>query len=167
MDQSNKGSHPKKRFFGKSFPNMGGCGGWFPNKVQTPFLTRISLFVFPNLTKTLGWLGGLNRFGKTFPKKAFIFCGSPKALSLQELFLNFIQSSSSLVGTLMTITEHMNPPPHVHIISGYNTHLSNAQPWHASSASNASLNLHLSCVHVIQHLSSWALSGKGWCISES
>ena len=33
-----------------------------------PFLTRISPFVFPNLTKTLGWV---HRFGKTFIKNAF------------------------------------------------------------------------------------------------
>ena len=26
----------KKPFFGRSFPNVGGWGGWFPNKVQTP-----------------------------------------------------------------------------------------------------------------------------------
>ena len=47
----------------RSFPNVGGWGGWFPNKVRTPqnppksprkspFSTQISPFVFPNLTKT-------------------------------------------------------------------------------------------------------------------
>ena len=30
------GKASKKTFFGRSFPNVGGCGGWFPNKVQTP-----------------------------------------------------------------------------------------------------------------------------------
>ena len=56
-------------WFGKSFPNMGGWGGWFPNKVQTsqnppkspresPFSTQVSPFAFPNLTKTLGWMVG-------------------------------------------------------------------------------------------------------------
>ena len=56
------------RFFGKVFPNVGGWGGWFPKKVQTPqnppklpikkspFSTQISLFVFPNLTKPW-WVG--------------------------------------------------------------------------------------------------------------
>ena len=64
-----KAAKKKKFFFGKSFPNVGGWGGWFPNKVQTPqnppklprkspFLTQISPFVFPNLTKTLVWVGG-------------------------------------------------------------------------------------------------------------
>ena len=33
------------------------------------FLTRISPFAFPNLTKTL--LGCVHRFGETFPKKTF------------------------------------------------------------------------------------------------
>ena len=37
-----------------------------------PFLTRISSFVFPNLTKTLGWV---HTFGKTFPIKTGIFLG--------------------------------------------------------------------------------------------
>ena len=27
---------PKKRFFWRFLPNVGGWGGWFPNKVQTP-----------------------------------------------------------------------------------------------------------------------------------
>ena len=64
----NKGSCQKKTFFfGISFPNVGGWGGWFPNKVQTPqnlpkspwkspFSTWISPFVLPNFTKTLGWV---------------------------------------------------------------------------------------------------------------
>ena len=69
--QFHKGSCQKKKpvFFGRSLPNMGGWGGWLPNKVQTPqnppksprkspFSTQISPFVFPNLTKTLGWVGG-------------------------------------------------------------------------------------------------------------
>ena len=37
----------KNVFFWKS--NVGG---------KLPFLTQISPFVFPNLTKTLGWVGG-------------------------------------------------------------------------------------------------------------
>ena len=75
----------KKRFFGRSFPNVGGWGGWFPNKVQTPqtppqiprkspFSTQISPFVFPNLTKTLGWV---NTFGKYLPKNVFLFNAFP------------------------------------------------------------------------------------------
>ena len=68
--QSSEGSCQKKTvFFGRSLPNVGGWGGWLPNKVQTPqnppklprkspFSTRISPFVLPNLTKTQGWVGG-------------------------------------------------------------------------------------------------------------
>ena len=60
-----KGRCKKKRFFWRSFPNVGGWGGWFPNKVQTPqnppkgpqkspFSTQISPFDFPDLTKNPG-----------------------------------------------------------------------------------------------------------------
>ena len=65
--------HTKKNFFwGRFLPNVGGWGDWFPNKVQTHKKnpTRISPFVFTNLTKTLGWV---HTFGKTFPKKWFLF----------------------------------------------------------------------------------------------
>ena len=42
---------------------------------KSPLLTRISPLVFPNLTKTPGWV---HRFGKTFQKKnSFIFGGLP------------------------------------------------------------------------------------------
>ena len=58
---------------------MGGWGGSFPNRPKknksprkSPFLTRISPFVFPNLTKTLGWVGGFKGLGKFFQKKAFL-----------------------------------------------------------------------------------------------
>ena len=65
----------KNVFFGISFPNVGGWGGWFLNKVQTPqnppnsprkltFSTRISPFVSQISKKTLGWV---NTFGKEFP----------------------------------------------------------------------------------------------------
>ena len=37
-------------------------------------LFRQAPFVFPNNTKTLGWV---NRFGKTFQKKRFHFWGAP------------------------------------------------------------------------------------------
>ena len=73
------------RFFGRSLPNMGGWGGWLPNKVQTlqnppklprksPFSTQISPFVFPNLTKTLGWVG--KQIWERHPKKNGFFFGS-------------------------------------------------------------------------------------------
>ena len=35
------------------------------------FLTRISPFLFPNLTKTLGWVGVVTDLGKLSPKKRF------------------------------------------------------------------------------------------------
>ena len=73
----------KTFFFGISFPNVGGWGGWFPNKVQTPqnppklpqkspFSTQISPFVFPNLTKTLGWVSGKTDLGKISQKNFFL-----------------------------------------------------------------------------------------------
>ena len=51
----------KNAFFGKTSNH--------PRKL--PFLTRISPFMFPNLTKTLGWLGGFKILGKFSPKKNF------------------------------------------------------------------------------------------------
>ena len=41
---------------------------------KSPFSTQISPFVFPNLTKTLGWV---NRFGKGFPPKKTFFLYLP------------------------------------------------------------------------------------------
>ena len=60
---------------------MGGWGCRFPNKVQnssksprkSPLLTRISPFVFPNLTKILGWVG--SKIWKSFSKKMVSFFG--------------------------------------------------------------------------------------------
>ena len=50
-------------FFGK-FSQMWVDGGWFPNKVRkSPFLNRISPFVFPNITKNLVWVGGFTHLG--------------------------------------------------------------------------------------------------------
>ena len=76
-----KGRYKNKRFFGTSFPNVGGWGGWFPNKVQTPqnptksprkspFSTQILPFVFPNITKTLGWV--CKQIWERPPKKAWL-----------------------------------------------------------------------------------------------
>ena len=55
------------------------CTARFPYKLQTPqnppklprkslLLAQISPFVFPNLTKTLGWVGGKTKFGKISQK---------------------------------------------------------------------------------------------------
>ena len=78
----NLGKLPKKKnvFFGRSLPNVGGWGGWFPNKVQTPqnprkpprkspFLT----FRFPKSHKNPGVGGWENRFGKDIKKKRFFW----------------------------------------------------------------------------------------------
>ena len=65
-----KGSSPKKNekdaFLGGKFPKCGWVGWLIPNRPQiTPkiaFLTQISPFVSPNLTKTLGWVHGSSIF---------------------------------------------------------------------------------------------------------
>ena len=56
----------KKRFFWEIFPKCGWVGWLIPKQGPTPsksprklpFSTRISTCVFPNLAKTLGWVGG-------------------------------------------------------------------------------------------------------------
>ena len=56
---------------------MGGWGGWFPNrlnKVCHPENRRISPFVFPNLTKALGWVGWFKGLGNFSQIKPFLFC---------------------------------------------------------------------------------------------
>ena len=58
---------------------MPNCSFPIPNRPKKsksprkpPFLTRISPFVFPNLTKTLGWV---QRFGEVLKKKRFFWGG--------------------------------------------------------------------------------------------
>ena len=76
----------KKRLFWEIFPKCGWMGwlipkqGPIPSKPpqitpKSPFLTQISPFVFPNLTKTLGWVG--KQIWENSPqKKFFLFeCG--------------------------------------------------------------------------------------------
>ena len=99
----------KKRFFGISFPNVGGWGGWFPNKVQipqkktksprkSPFSTRISPIVFPNLTKTLGWVGGKTDLGKISQIKRgkggspYVVCWNLGSRYFPFMFLTFQRS---------------------------------------------------------------------------
>ena len=57
---------PKCGWVGWLIPKQGPNPPKLPRKL--PFSTKISPFVFPNLTKTLGWV---HRFGKTFIKNAF------------------------------------------------------------------------------------------------
>ena len=60
-----EGVQIKHVFFGRFLPNVGGWGGWFPNKVQTPkkktnhhaFFDLNFTFHRPNLTKNPG-VGG-------------------------------------------------------------------------------------------------------------
>ena len=102
------GSRQKKRFFLNVFPNVGGWGSWFPNKVQTPqthppksprkspFLTQISPFVFPNLEKkTWGeWVG--KQIWERYPKKNVFFFGSfpyPGFVFFYTSFIIYISSS--------------------------------------------------------------------------
>ena len=47
---------------------MGGWGHSFPNKNHKFWTNENSPFVFPNLTKSLGWV---NTFGKDLDKKKF------------------------------------------------------------------------------------------------
>ena len=42
--------------------------------LKIAIFARISPFVFPNLTKTLGWV---NTFGKYLPKNVFLFNAFP------------------------------------------------------------------------------------------
>ena len=62
MSKNSKGRSQKRRFhLGKlSQIWVGGVADsqTGPKPPKSPFLTRISPPVFPNLTKTLGWVGG-------------------------------------------------------------------------------------------------------------
>ena len=57
----------KRLFFGKFLPNMGGWGHSFPNENHNFWTNENSPFVFPNLTKTLGWVG--KHIWERYPKK--------------------------------------------------------------------------------------------------
>ena len=79
--------HPSKKrtFFGESFPKCGWLAWLIPKQSpnssttkkssrKSPFSSRSSPFVFPNLTKTLGWVGGLGKqIWENFPKKRTVF----------------------------------------------------------------------------------------------
>ena len=74
---------------------MGGWGVWLPNWPKNPqispknaFLTRISPFVFPNLTKTLGWVGVFKDLGKFSQIKPFFLGTFPKVrMTFESSFL--------------------------------------------------------------------------------
>ena len=74
-----KGKVSKKRFhLGKLFQIWVGDPKPTKSTRKSPFLTRISPFVFPNLTKTLGWAVGSKILESCFPKKSdFLRGGLP------------------------------------------------------------------------------------------
>ena len=77
---------------------MGGWGCWFPNKVQnssksprkSPLFTRISPFVFPNLTKALGWVGCFKNLGN-FSQIKPLFVLVPSLSWRDFLFVNSLK----------------------------------------------------------------------------
>ena len=50
---------------------------------KSPFLTQISPLVFPNLTKTIGWVGGFIHLGKLSQRKVF-FETFPSKINVSE-----------------------------------------------------------------------------------
>ena len=50
-------------------------------------LTRISPLVLPNLTKTLGWVGGKTDLGEISQKKTFFFGSPPKLVKAKPTSL--------------------------------------------------------------------------------
>ena len=75
---------PKKfnLFFGKSFPNMGGWGGWFPNQVQTPQNHPENCLWCSQISQKPwgGWVG--SQIWENFPKKGFILAPTMIALPI-------------------------------------------------------------------------------------
>ena len=69
----------KKRFFGRSFQIVGGWGGWFPNKVQTPQnhpenrLFRPEFHLSFSKISQKPWVGWVGKqiWEKNIPKKLF------------------------------------------------------------------------------------------------
>lgn len=59
------------------------------------FFTRVSPFVFPNLIKPLGWVGGLPHLGKLKKKKRFFFLIA--SLSIILYYVTFVWLGSGLV----------------------------------------------------------------------
>ena len=78
-----QGRRKKHVLFGRFLPNVGGWGGWIPNKVQTPqnppkspkiaFCDPNFTFRFPKSHKNPGVGGWVNRFEKDIPKKNIFF----------------------------------------------------------------------------------------------
>ena len=100
-------------FFWEISPKCGWVGWLIPNKVQTPqthaksprkwpFLTRISPFVLPNLTKTL--LG--KQIWERSPKKTYFFTPfltrNPHLHSTGHIYLRSIRAPPYLVGGLLS-----------------------------------------------------------------
>ena len=92
----------KRLFFGKFLPNMGGWGHSFPNENHNFWTNENSPFVLPNLTKTLGWVGGwVNTFGRDLPKKN-VFFWQPPLWQCQD-FGNILSPICSLIAHKMSL----------------------------------------------------------------
>ena len=68
---------------------------------KSPFLTWISPFILPNLTKTLGWV---NRFGRDLPKKTVCFFWQPPLMGFLSFLGGDILSWLQLVFSFPIIT---------------------------------------------------------------
>ena len=95
MSKKSKGRSQKNGFICENFPKYGWVGWLIPKPAQnTPnypeifFFTRISPFVFPNLTKTLGWVCVFTDLEKLSKTKTFFFGGTPSEtyLKTEQLF---------------------------------------------------------------------------------
>ena len=81
-----------------------------PKSIFSPFLTQISPFVLPNLTKTLGWVGGFTHLRKLSQTKTF-FWGPSLKLAIPEYQADILCIFKSL--------KHPSPAPTDNVIKFY------------------------------------------------
>ena len=101
----------EKTFFWEISPKCGWVGWLIPKQGQkTPkspwkstFSTGISPFVLPNLTKTLGWVGGKTNLGEISQKKRFFFIPSLRTQSEWYVSRRQQKLSSLLKGSWGTL----------------------------------------------------------------
>ena len=106
-----RGGVQKKRFFWEIFPKCGWVGWLIPKQGPTPsksprklpFSTRISTFVFPNLAKTLGWVG--KHIWERSPPNQFFFFGR---LPLYHRMWTFSHYMTTLPSTFNAKTPWIN-----------------------------------------------------------
>ena len=101
-------------FWGRFLPNVGGWGGWFPNKIQTPLITPKIAFFDPNFTfrstnshKKTGVGGWVNRFGGDLLKKRFLFLKRGGYLIWH--FFNFVENFGTLPHILLASDNSTSP----------------------------------------------------------